>query len=162
MVAKKVLFFKLLTCYIFANLFVAIHCADATEGPEINDDKAWLKTWAHLAKYSYDDYNPLAGSASYNNIEYNYEDPSPVPCCDPKPESRQNKSYDEMFFQDDNEISPVPTRSSNSTHFETELSNLFEPSTDWGFGTKVPMEAEPEIKQRKMKKPGLIFQLNIL
>ena len=141
---------KLLTLYISANLFLITHCVDPTVGPEIYDDKAWLKTWAHLAKYSYDDYEPLV---SYTNLEYiNEEDPSSVPCCDPKPESRQNKSFDGIFFQDENEIGP--TQSSNSSYFENELSNLFEPSTDWGYGTKVPMAAEPNIKPRKIKIPG--------
>ena len=65
------------------------------------EDKSWLKSWAHLSKYSHDDYDPFSANNNFveNNFEYNsYHEEDPQ-CCDT---NENDALYNDKNFAADN------------------------------------------------------------
>jgi len=86
---RKTIVFKILT---FA--FIA-----AT----LEEDKSWLKSWAHLSKYAHDDYDPYSPNNNLveNNFEYNsYHEEDPQ-CCDTINDN-EALYHDRNVVEDDN------------------------------------------------------------
>ena len=66
-----------------------------------DEDKTWLKSWAHLSKYSHDDYDPFSANNNFveNNFEYNnYHEEDPQ-CCDT---NDNDALYYDKNFETDN------------------------------------------------------------
>jgi hypothetical protein len=85
---KKILIFKILTFVLLV----------ATQEDE---DKSWLKSWAHLTKYSHDDYDPYSPNNNFvdNNFEYNlYREEDPQ-CCGGT--NTNDALYDDNNFVDE-------------------------------------------------------------
>ena len=72
------------------------------------EDRTWLKSWAHLTKYSHEDYDP-AVSGFYipdEGYNYNYNEVNQPQCCeksDEQPIKDENDEQDDYFVDEDDD-----------------------------------------------------------
>ena len=148
--------------------FVNCSSFDPRKLDYVDDDKEWLKSWAHLTKYSHSDYEPSSNSV-YN---LDYDSDYPVYPEDPVfPElkttydedlfrnnlSEDNaiavtKSYDDVTKSYDNDVTKhyndVVTKSYDNDY--DDQSQYFSKDFDWENEVK-----RPNIRQQK--RPGCYF-----
>ena len=125
---------------------------DQIKGDEV-EGKEWLKSWAHLTKYSHSDYDSSLNSVY--NLDYNNypEDPDSVPQPDPEPRTNTSdedyfqKNFNQDFYHNEyeNENEVIKSEDANQSQ-----SQYFSKNNDW--------EYEEDVHNtRKQKRPGFLF-----
>jgi hypothetical protein len=150
--------------------FSSINCSsfDPRKLDEVDEDKEWLKSWAHLTKYSHSDYEPSSNSV-YN---LDYDSDYPVYPDDPVfPELKT--TYDEDLFRnnlsEDNAIAVTKSYGDVTKSYDNDVTKRYNDvvsksyNDDYGDQSQYfskDFDWENEVKRpniRQQKRPGCYF-----
>jgi len=174
MILKTICILKI----IFFIKISVINCSsfDPRKLDEVDEDKEWLKSWAHLTKYSHSDYEP--SSNSVYNLDYDSDYPvypdDPVVPEDPFFPEHKTTSDDDLFrknfnedFSNDNAITVTKsyddvTKSYDdvSKHYNNVVTKSYDDYDDQSRYFSKDFDWENEVKRpniRQQKRPGCYF-----